>query len=206
MAARRRHRAHRLRTGRNRTGPGEQRLNTIPHPGQPTARPARHHLAGPRIRADRLPGQLGQRRPELAVVEGRQRTAKGQRISTRRRHHDHAQRPDARRHLQGPDAVPLLQRRPHGSRIQRPLDRRHNPAGNEPPAGGSHRPHGIPRRTQQPDPKLERPPGHEHNRVPDPARKPTPTACTPSRPTREAPATVTRTPPWSRRRPTTTQS
>ena len=64
---------------RNRPRSGrQQRLNTVHHPGQPTARPARHHLAGPRIRADRLPGQCGPTpNLELAVVEGSPTNHKG---------------------------------------------------------------------------------------------------------------------------------
>ena len=47
MAARRRHRAHRLRTDRKRPRPGGQRLNPIPHPRQQRTGAARHQLANP---------------------------------------------------------------------------------------------------------------------------------------------------------------
>ena len=53
--------------------------------------------------------------------------------------------------------APLLQLRPVGSRAERTMDRRSHPAGEEPPADGPHRAHGVPGCARQPDPRLGQP-------------------------------------------------
>ena len=75
----------------------------------------------------------------IPFLQRSQRTRTGQLPSSRRREHAHARQPDAGRELQGSDPGPLLQRGPHGSRAERPVDGHRRAAGQGSPTGGAHR-------------------------------------------------------------------